>query len=121
HAPSFPYTTLFRSEAAVGTQRVEQAPDLRVGTRNLGVVRAVTRSREARPKRFRRFVRSVRVVQVEPRKKRTARFRLQPFERSIDDFGSRALNRVHAATAREAVQVEVAEIPIAALRDAAAP
>src|SRR3989442_1309019 len=108
-------------EASVGAKRCEQAPDLRVSARDFGVVRAVSRSWEARLKRFGRFVRSVRVVQVDPRKERALRLRLQPLECTIDDLGSRALNHVHCRGVREPVEIEVVEVPIETLRNPPAP
>src|SRR3989442_1843948 len=103
-------------EAAIGTKRCEEAPDLRVRVRNFGVVRAVSRSWEARPKRLGGFVRCVRVVKMDPGKELALRLRPEPLEGTVDDLGSRPLNHVHRRRAPQLVEVEVVDRPFETLR-----
>ena len=107
-------------QASVGLERVEHAPELRVGGGDLGVVGAFERARKLRRVLPRRGVGGVRVVEVDPEEERPLALRREPAQRLVHRLVPRALDRVHPRLFLEPAQVEVVEVALEALVDAPA-
>ena len=79
-------------EQTARLERLHDAPDLRVGERNLTLIRLI---RIAPAVRLRRLVRRVRVIEVNPREERRRVVLLNPRQRAVDDLVSGTLDRAH--------------------------
>ena len=104
-------------EAAVGAQGVDQPSHLQIHVRDLGVVGAVSGSREPRLHALGRLVRRMRVVEMNPGEEALVAVLAEPCERAIDHVRPPPLDHVHGRRVRKLVEIELVEVAIEALRD----
>ena len=108
-------------EVAARFERLQQATDLEVGLRDLGVVGADAGEREVLLHLRRSAVGGMRVIEVDPGEVGPAAVATgEPLERAVDHLAPRSLDRIHALCGLFGGEVELVDVVVEALRDAPA-